>query len=173
MISPVPEPQRAAVQGAILCCKPAPTTHAHLTAQLSSHHQHQPTIKQYRSPAMASLAPFIMKRPWLHNMLMPVANWYCNAAGYRQLGLRFDDLIIEENEQVLAALKRLPPQEAYDRVYRLRRALQCSVSHKLLPKEQWTKPEEDIRYLTPILEQLRAVEAEKEALDSLSVVRHH
>jgi ubiquinol-cytochrome c reductase subunit 7 len=35
-----------------------------------------------------SLAPFVNKRPWLKNMLMPVANWYANAAGYRQLGLR-------------------------------------------------------------------------------------
>jgi hypothetical protein len=53
-----------------------------------------------------------------------------------------DDLILEENEDVLLALKRLPPKEAYDRVYRLRRAIQCSVTHKLLPKDQWTKPEE-------------------------------
>jgi hypothetical protein len=43
---------------------------------------------------------------------------------------------------VLKALKRLPPQDSYDRVYRIRRAFQCSVTHKLLPKDQWTKPEE-------------------------------
>jgi ubiquinol-cytochrome c reductase subunit 7 len=57
------------------------------------------------------------------------------------------------------ALKRLGPQEAYDRVFRLRRAmhvreprahdgrhdtnsLQLSMTHQLLPKEEWTKPEE-------------------------------
>ena len=39
---------------------------------------------------------------------------------------RADDLIPEENETVLLALKRLPPKEAYDRVYRLRRAVQVS-----------------------------------------------
>lgn len=55
---------------------------------------------------------------------------------------RADDLIVEENEDVILALKRLPPKESYDRVYRLRRAFQCSVTHKLLPKDQWTKPEE-------------------------------
>lgn len=113
-------------------------------------------------------------------------------------------MIIEENEDVLKALKRLPPKEAYDRVYRIRRALQCSVSHKLLPKGQWTKPEEvciadpttgkkgkkkkkerirpliiempklqDVPYLTPILEQIRAAEAEKAALDTLVVVKNH
>lgn len=37
---------------------------------------------------------------------------------------RADDLIPEENEVVQLALKRLSPQEAYDRVYRMRRAFQ-------------------------------------------------
>ncbi|KAI1365740.1 cytochrome b-c1 complex subunit 7 [Xylaria arbuscula] len=120
-----------------------------------------------------SLAPFVMKRPWLRNMLTPLAGWYSNASGYRQLGLRADDLISEESEAVLKALERLPPQEAYDRVYRMRRAIQCSVTHKLLPKDQWTKPEEDVPYLRPLLEQIRAAEAEKEALDTLTVVKGH
>ncbi|KAI0206924.1 cytochrome b-c1 complex subunit 7 [Astrocystis sublimbata] len=84
-----------------------------------------------------------------------------------------DDLIIEENETVLKALSRLPPKEAYDRVYRLRRAVQCSVTHKLLPKDQWTKPEEDIRYLSPILEQIALEEKEKAALDTLTIVKKH
>lgn len=64
----------------------------------------------------------------------------------------------------MLALKRLPPKEAYDRVFRLRRAFQveqrlairrssegssilpsqCSLSHQLLPKDQQTKPE-DVR----------------------------
>ena len=37
---------------------------------------------------------------------------------------RCDDLIPEENEVVQLALKRLSPKEAYDRVYRMRRAFQ-------------------------------------------------
>lgn len=53
-----------------------------------------------------------------------------------------DDLIVEENEDVIKALKRLSPQDSYDRVYRIRRAMQCSLSHKLLPKEEWTKLDE-------------------------------
>ena len=78
---------------------------------------------------------------------------------------RADDLIPEESDAVLLALKRLPPKEAYDRVFRLRRAfqvghgkdmrkedrsssdiLQCSLSHQLLPKDQHTKPQ-DVIYL--------------------------
>jgi hypothetical protein len=37
---------------------------------------------------------------------------------------RADDLIPEENDTVQLALKRLPPKEAYDRVFRIRRAFQ-------------------------------------------------
>jgi len=80
-------------------------------------------------------------------------------------------LIPEENEVVLLALKRLPPKEAYDRVFRMRRAFQvrqpsvtnwrprpqayleqCSLAHQLLPKAEQTKPEEvSIKLLcTPI-----------------------
>ncbi|KAM3520954.1 hypothetical protein MY4038_009220, partial [Beauveria bassiana] len=93
---------------------------------------------------MVSLAPFVLRRPWLTKMLMPAASWYANAAGYRKLGLRFDDLLEEEREAVQIAIKRLSSQESYDRIYRIRRATQCSYQHKLLPKEDWTKPE-DVR----------------------------
>ncbi|KAI2625848.1 putative ubiquinol--cytochrome-c reductase [Hypoxylon sp. NC1633] len=118
-----------------------------------------------------SLAPYVLKRPWLLKLLRPVSNWYTNAAGYRKLGLWADDLINEENETVLKALKRLPPKVAYDRVYRLRRAFQCSTTHRLLPKEEWTK--EEFRYLQPLIDQIIAEEKEKNALDSLTVVRSH
>jgi ubiquinol-cytochrome c reductase subunit 7 len=45
---------------------------------------------------------------------------------------RADDLLPEENDVVQTALKRLRPQEAYDRVFRLRRAFQ------VLPVTIWT-----------------------------------
>jgi ubiquinol-cytochrome c reductase subunit 7 len=38
---------------------------------------------------MVSLAPFIVKRPWLHKLMMPISKWYVNASGYRKMGLRF------------------------------------------------------------------------------------
>ncbi|OCL14276.1 ubiquinol-cytochrome c reductase complex 14 kDa protein [Glonium stellatum] len=116
-----------------------------------------------------SVAKFVMKRPWLNSWMKPLANWYTNAAGYRQLGLRADDLIPEESEKVLLALKRLPPKEAYDRVFRMRRAFQCSISHQLLPKEEQTKPEDDIPYLTPIIEEIEAEIKEREDLEAMVV----
>ncbi|KAF2848903.1 ubiquinol-cytochrome c reductase complex 14 kDa protein-like protein [Plenodomus tracheiphilus IPT5] len=116
-----------------------------------------------------SLAPYIIKRPWLYKLFKPLASWYANAAGYRQLGLRADDLLPEENDVVQIALKRLGPQEAYDRVFRLRRAMQLSMSHQLLPKEEWTKPAEDTPYLTVLIKDISAELAEREDLESMIV----
>ncbi|RDA86164.1 hypothetical protein CP532_3043 [Ophiocordyceps camponoti-leonardi (nom. inval.)] len=132
-----------------------------------------------------SIAPFILRRPWLHKMVMPIANWYADAAGYRKLGLKYDDLLEEEREAVQIALKRLTPKEAYDRVFRIRRSTQLSYQHKLLPREQWTKPEEvaennlsqkmlnipllDLPYLRPLVEEVEAELAEKDAFDALHV----
>ncbi|KAI9729924.1 MAG: Cytochrome b-c1 complex subunit 7 [Claussenomyces sp. TS43310] len=118
-----------------------------------------------------SLTNFIVKRPWLNRWMTPIANWYCNTAGYRKLGLKADDLIPEESETVLLALKRLPPTEAYDRVFRLRRAFQCSLAHQLLPKEQHTKPEEDTAYLSPIIAEIEAESKERSDLEAMVVKR--
>ncbi|KAK3942243.1 cytochrome b-c1 complex subunit 7 [Diplogelasinospora grovesii] len=123
-------------------------------------------------PAL-SLAPYVVKKPWLMSMLKPLANWYANAAGYRQLGLRADDLISEEDETVLLALKRLPASERYDRIFRIRRATQLSIQHKLLPKNEWTKTEDDVPYLAPLIEQLEAEQKERDALEALSVMKNH
>jgi hypothetical protein len=35
-----------------------------------------------------SLTNYIVKRPWLKRWMMPLAQWYTDAAGYRKLGLR-------------------------------------------------------------------------------------
>lgn len=75
-------------------------------------------------------------------MLKPVANAYANATGHRQMGLRYDDLIIEESDRVQKAISRLPEKEAYDRAFRLRQAAQLSVLHRELPKEQWLPAKE-------------------------------
>lgn len=74
---------------------------------------------------------------------------------------------------VQLALKRLSPKESYDRVYRIRRAFQLSLQHKLLPKNQWTKPEEDKPYLTPIIAEIKKELKEKADLDSLTVLKKH
>lgn len=76
--------------------------------------------------------------------MRPMAEKYADLAGYRQIGLVLvpprpaplrtvangqnsaDDLIAEENDVVQEAIKRLPPKVAYDRMFRMRRAVQVS-----------------------------------------------
>ncbi|KAA8649160.1 ubiquinol--cytochrome-c reductase subunit 7 [Aspergillus tanneri] len=118
-----------------------------------------------------SLTSYIVKRPWLKRWMTPIANWYADAAGYRRLGLKFDDLIPEESVAVQTAIKRLPPKEAYDRVFRIRRAFQCSVSHTLLPAAEQTKPEDDVEYLSPIIREVEKEQKERADLDNLIIKR--
>lgn len=46
--------------------------------------------------------------------------------------------------------------------------LQCSIAHSLLPKEEQTKPEQDVRYLSPYIEEIEREIAERNELDSLT-----
>ncbi|XP_046841684.1 cytochrome b-c1 complex subunit 7-like isoform X2 [Xenia sp. Carnegie-2017] len=90
--------------------------------------------------------------------------WYLNASGYRQLGLRRDDLMNDEDTPELTeAVRRLSEEERNMRMFRVKRALDLSMKHQLLPKEEWTKPEEDIEYLSPILEEVKAEKKERES----------
>ncbi|KAK5698583.1 Cytochrome b-c1 complex subunit 7, mitochondrial [Elasticomyces elasticus] len=116
-----------------------------------------------------SLAPFIQKRPWLLRWMRPLSRWYFDNSGYRKLGLKADDLIPEESESVQLALKRLPPKEAYDRVFRMRRAFQCSLAHQLLPQNEWTTPDQDYPYLEPIIKEIEAERTEREDLESMII----
>lgn len=86
---------------------------------------------------------------------------------------RSDDLIPEESEVVQTALSRLNEKERYDRIFRIRRAIQCSIQHQLLPKHEWTKPEEDTEYLSPIIEAIEAENKERDNLDNLTVFKKH
>ncbi|PPR08028.1 hypothetical protein CVT24_010869 [Panaeolus cyanescens] len=122
-------------------------------------------------PMGASLAPYIQSSKTLSRWVTPIATWYANAAGYRKYGFKYDDLLVEENEPVQRALKRLTNAEQYDRAYRLKRASQASVLHHPLPKEQWITPAEDVRYLKPHVESVHREEVERAKWDNLVVER--
>jgi ubiquinol-cytochrome c reductase subunit 7 len=47
-----------------------------------------------------SLFRFIKSSPNLLRSLQPISNAYANAAGHRKVGLKYDDLIIEEDGKV-------------------------------------------------------------------------
>ncbi|GAA5807698.1 hypothetical protein MFLAVUS_001072 [Mucor flavus] len=123
-----------------------------------------------------SLKSLIQNSKLLTSFLKPVSKAYAGAAGYRQIGLRYDDLVAEESELVQEALRRLEiadPHAIYDRAYRIRVAQQCSLSHQLLPKDQWVSATEyinlDIRYLQPYIDEVAAETAERDAFDNIKV----
>ncbi|GHJ88262.1 hypothetical protein NliqN6_4664 [Naganishia liquefaciens] len=109
--------------------------------------------------------------PGLFESLRPVANLLVKASGYRAMGLKYDDLLMEEREDVQKAISRLSPEEAYNRSFRLRTAIQQSILHKPLPKDQWVTPEEDVRYMTPIVREVEAENAERAFYDTVQVER--
>ncbi|GFT81179.1 cytochrome b-c1 complex subunit 7 [Nephila pilipes] len=89
--------------------------------------------------------------------------WYFNRMGYNKYGLYRDDLYYETPE-VKEAIRRLP-QDIYDaRIFRIQRAFQLSLTHSLLPKEEWTKFEEDLknRYLEPLVEEVKKEKKERD-----------
>lgn len=49
---------------------------------------------------------------------------------------------MEEDPDVAEAVRRLPEHEKQARYHRFKRALDLSMRHRLLPRDQWTKPEE-------------------------------
>lgn len=93
---------------------------------------------------------FLKARPLLLNMVLRVAQKHDNWMGYRKygtpsrglpsdaraLGLMRDDILPSENPVVQEAIKRLPDKEAFDRTFRLRRAIQLYMNHEELPVSQ-------------------------------------
>ncbi|KAG2349365.1 14 kDa subunit of cytochrome bd ubiquinol oxidase [Suillus weaverae] len=118
-----------------------------------------------------SLAPYIRSSRTLKKYVTPVAHWYADLMGYRKMGLKYDDLQVEESPQVQRALGRLTPQEAYHRSYRFKIASDCDLHHKPLPKEQWSKPEDDKRYLQPHILNVLKEEEERFTWDTMTVQR--
>lgn len=66
------------------------------------------------------------------------------------------------------AIKRLPEQESYARVYRMITAHQLQVTHQLLPPDKAVQPHQDGHYLVPYI-----LEAEKEAFEKSELDNIH
>lgn len=64
------------------------------------------------------------------------------------------DDVLYENEDVKEAIRRLPKDVFDERQYRIIRALHLSMTKTILPKDQWTKYEEDFKYLEPYLKEV-------------------
>lgn len=71
------------------------------------------------------------------------------------------DDCLYETEAVQEAIRRLPKDLKDERNYRIIRALNLSMTKTILPKEEWTKYEEDFKYLEPYLKEVEKENAEK------------
>ncbi|KAF8136275.1 cytochrome b-c1 complex subunit 7, partial [Boletus edulis] len=118
-----------------------------------------------------SLAPYVRSSRSLKKFVTPIAHWYAGLMGYRRMGLKYDDLQMEEFPEVQRALGRLTPREAYDRAYRMKLALHASVMHKDLPKDQWLSAKDDVRYLKPHIESVIQEDEERVTWDNMAVHR--
>jgi len=87
---------------------------------------------------------------------LALSKWAYNLSYFNQLGLMHDDTLMETPE-VTEALHRLPKRLQDERQFRISRALYLSMRKDVLPKDEWTKWENDVKYLQPYL-----LEVEKE-----------
>jgi len=100
-------------------------------------------------------------------------NWYRYFAytyGWsgREYGLLYHDQCFEPAPEIQEALRRLNLKEPYEfdqRKIRLMRATNLATNNERLPKEQWTKWEDETFYLKPYIDE---VEAEKKDRASTS-----
>ncbi|KAH8363622.1 hypothetical protein KR084_012350 [Drosophila pseudotakahashii] len=90
-----------------------------------------------------------------------LGKWAYGMSGFNQYGLYRDDCLYE-SEDVAEAVRRLPRKMYDERNYRILRALHLSMTKTILPKEQWTKYEEDIKYLEPYLNEVVKEREERE-----------
>jgi len=87
---------------------------------------------------------------------------YIQAMNYQRYGLRFEDLLLETPD-VQLALARLPKDVLSDRDDRIKQALVLNTAGDQLPRDQWTKAEEDLPYLAPYLAQVVQERRDREA----------
>lgn len=100
-------------------------------------------------------------------MSSALQKWAYNLSGFNKYGLMRDDALYE-NDVVKEALRRLPKKLLDERNYRILRAIQLSIQKDVLPKEQWTKLEEDVMYLQPYIKEI-----EKEREEALEWNKDH
>ncbi|XP_057375798.1 cytochrome b-c1 complex subunit 7-like [Daphnia carinata] len=109
----------------------------------------------------------VSKAPtFLSQLRVTLGRMAYNASGFNKYGLMHDDLLYETPD-VEEAIRRLPTKLVDERNYRIMRALQYSGLKKYLPKNEWTKYDEDVRYLQPYLEEVVRERKEKESWEKM------
>ncbi|XP_031830535.1 cytochrome b-c1 complex subunit 7 [Nomia melanderi] len=91
--------------------------------------------------------------------------WAYNASTFNQYGLMRDDCR-RLSPEVEEALRRLPKHLVEERNFRIIRAHQLECNKTILPKDEWTKLEEDVLYLTPYVNEVLKEQEEKDLYEA-------
>ncbi|CAD5228126.1 unnamed protein product [Bursaphelenchus okinawaensis] len=98
--------------------------------------------------------------------LMNWARKFCWTYGWggRQYGLLYHDQMFEPAPEVKEALRRLSLKEPWEydqRKIRLTRGHNLAMNNEVLPKDKWTKWDEESFYLKPYLDEIEAEKNER------------
>lgn len=116
---------------------------------------------------LQKISQFIHARPALAKIAIPFSKAWVELSGFKKMGLKASDLIIEENDVVQKALHRIPAKESYLRSYRIATAAQLSLSHKILPKNEILANDQQKTSLLHYILQAEKEEAERKELDNI------
>ncbi len=84
----------------------------------------------------------------------------------RKYGLRYEDVLIYENEDYQRALKYISEEEYQARLRRITRAQQLSLTHEELPKELQALQEPEREYLGELMIEFKRLREEREKLNA-------
>eukprot|EP00127_Corallochytrium_limacisporum_P006995 Clim_evm3s240 gene=Clim_evmTU3s240 len=117
-----------------------------------------------RIPIIEKAVDAVFALPGMRGVYSAMSKWAINASGYRKYGLTMDDILMED-DNVREAIRRLPANEIDERNFRHKIAIDCSMKHQILPKDQQTTDETDRRYLKDILAQVEKESDERDRWD--------
>lgn len=114
-----------------------------------------------------SLAKYILKVPFVHNVVLTAARAYQASVGaeLRRYGLRYDDLLNEYDPEVKQALAKLTPLEIELRNKRLKRAFDLDIKKTYLSEDVQEKEDIWNPYLTSRIDKLKQARLEKQTYD--------
>jgi len=101
----------------------------------------------------ASKATLAAYRATVPKWKLAMSKWAYNISYFNQLGLLQNDTL-KETPEVKEAIRRLPAHIQDERQFRITRALYLSMRKEILPKEEWSKWEDDVKYLQPYLDEV-------------------
>jgi ubiquinol-cytochrome c reductase subunit 7 len=116
---------------------------------------------------MSKIGQALLSIPALRGAVGRVASWYQSAVGteLKRYGLRYDDLLNEQEADVKAAVAQLSPLEVELRNKRIKRAIDLDVKKTYLPEDLQEKEDVWNPYLRDRVAKLKQARLERQTYD--------